>query len=574
MRFRLACGFACLAAAAAYGQDLSMGLLGNGSGWMAARNRVFRTSSAGLEWREITPPGTLTIHGVFFLDREHGWMLRASAAGALEMARSGDGGESWTAAAFGLSEEDASAFGGPAAIDFVDPSHGWAMLRRTSSSNFSFGMLFATADGGATWVKLPNPPLGDPVRFSSQRDGWLAGGPRHDQLYQTRDGGITWRAVRLAPPAGVEPSAAVRYGLPRFGPDGGTLTAEYQAAGGAAVALYEMGGGAAGQARAALPAPESQHAAVAAAGGRLVRVTAGANVTATDFSSETEGWMVTSEGHCEGYKTGCSQQQRLLATTDGGATFQDITPALLPAAAVLNVTEEPWSTIVGTGEGFDACDPTSSGLGTWFQDSPYRYVNVYIGGGNAACPQPGLSSSWVSTVTGQGWGLIPTWVGPQAPHPCTSCSGCSSYSSNTTTAASQGASQAKSAASKMSSIGLKGTIVYYDLEQYNESSSCSAATKAFVNAWVSELHALGYSAGVYGSPTNANSDWKSLSHAPDDVWLALWNNVPSVWNLSPLPNTYWPNNQRIHQYWCCPTQTYGGVSYNIDQDYLAGAVAK
>jgi hypothetical protein len=126
----------------------------------------------------------------------------------------------------------------------------------------------------------------------------------------------------------------------------------------------------------------------------------------------------------------------------------------------------------------------------------------------------------------------------------------------------------------MASIGLSGTIVYYDMEYYDDNSSCSAATKAFINAWVSELHKKGYTAGVYGSPTNANADWTNLTDLPDDVWLALWNGVAGVWNLSPLPNSYWANDQRIHQYTGGVNQTYGGVTYNIDQDYLMGAVAK
>jgi hypothetical protein len=202
----------------------------------------------------------------------------------------------------------------------------------------------------------------------------------------------------------------------------------------------------------------------------------GANVIATDFVSDSQGWIVTSDGFCQGYNTSCIQLERVLATTDGGQSFQDITPGSLEPVAVVEGEALPWSTIVGTGAGFDVCDPSIAGLATWFSDSPYNYVNVYIGGNNAACPQPGLSGSWVNTVTGQGCGLIPTRVGPQAP--CTSCTGCSRFSTNTTKAASQGTSQAQSAASKMASIRLTGTIVYYDMEYYNDNASCSAATQS------------------------------------------------------------------------------------------------
>ena len=46
----------------------------------------------------------------------------------------------------------------------------------------------------------------------------------------------------------------------------------------------------------------------------------------------------------------------------------------------------------------------------------YTIIGVYIGGNSRGCSQPeNLTPAWVSTVIGQGWGLLPIWVGPQAP---------------------------------------------------------------------------------------------------------------------------------------------------------------
>ncbi len=47
--------------------------------------------------------------------------------------------------------------------------------------------------------------------------------------------------------------------------------------------------------------------------------------------------------------------------------------------------------------------------------SAYAAVGVYIGGANAACAHGNLSAGWVQTVAGMGWGVLPTYVGPQAP---------------------------------------------------------------------------------------------------------------------------------------------------------------
>jgi photosystem II stability/assembly factor-like uncharacterized protein len=597
-RFAFACGCVlALAAWPAHAQDADMRLLTSSSGWVSTGNHLLWTSTSGQQWTEVTPPGTRSLHSVFFLDTSHGWVLESTTNQALEMARTADGGQHWTVSVFPLSAEDAARVGGPAALDFIDALHGWAMLRQTASSNFSLGILFSTSDGGQTWTKLPPPPLGDPVRFVTKSDGWLAGGPTGNRLYMTRDGGRTWSSEPLALPAGISPQASVRYRLPAFTSEhDGLLAVRYTWSNNSALVLEQTNdGGAHWNPRMVLAGPASEnYPAVSLVDSHVVRVAtdpAGvltttvdessavsdgtispeASVLSADFVSTSRGWIMTSEGHCTGYKTGCSQQERVFATMDTGKTFREITPGALQAVPVAE-SAFPFSTVIGSGEGMDLCDPSTSGLGTWYKDSPYHYVNVYIGGNNAACPQPGLSTSWVSTVVGQGWGLIPTWVGPQAP--CTSCTSCGKFSSTPNTAASQAVSQAKSAASKMSSIGLKGTIVYYDMEYYNDNASCSAATKAFINSWVNELHTLGYKGAVYGSPTNANADWTSVGHPPDDVWLALWNGVASVWNLSPLPNSYWSHNQRIHQYTGGVNQTYGGVKYNIDQDFLAGPVAK
>jgi photosystem II stability/assembly factor-like uncharacterized protein len=502
------CGIAVMPAAAA--EPLrAMGRLSPQTGWVLAGNHLLWTSDAGHAWTEITPPASPAreLYGAFFLNASNGWLLRSHGSGeGVELARTGNGGAEWSVAAFALGADDAAGFGGEASLDFIDEAHGWAMLRLTSSSNFSLGMLFATDDGGATWKRLPAPPLGDPVRFVSQSEGWLSSSSGSNQSYVTRDGGRTWQRTSAAPE------------LRRAAPPG-------------------------------------------------VRQALGENaaMSRADFADATHGWVIATYAHCTGFKTGCTQTQKLLSTTDGGRTFQDVTPAL--AVGVI-----PASTSTGKGQGFDQCAVGStSQMDTWYKDSPFKSSNVYIGGADRGCSQPGLNSSWVSTVTGQGWKLIPTWVGPQAP--CnTSCPTCSQFSSNPSTAASQGTSEAKSASSAAAGLGLKDTIVYYDLEIYpTGNSSCSAAVQAFVNAWVSEMHSEGNLAGVYGSPANAKDDWLPINHSPDDVWIALWNHKATVRNLPPLSNSDW-RGHRLHQYRGAHRETYGGVEFSIDSDYLDGAV--
>src|SRR5205823_11660912 len=79
-----------------------------------------------------------------------------------------------------------------------------------------------------------------------------------------------------------------------------------------------------------------------------------------------------------------------------------------------------------TGLGFDACSaPSTTTMSAW-SASPYRAIGVYIGGVNRGCSQPNLTSTWVSTEIAAGWGLIPIYVGLQAPSNGCGCAAISS----------------------------------------------------------------------------------------------------------------------------------------------------
>ena len=199
-------------ALAAVAHAASMRLVTGDTGWFQEGNRLLWTGSSGFDWKDITPagPSDQAISGIFFLNPTSGWLTRAIPGGLVEILRTQDSGQSWQAAALPLDSDDRMSFGNVAAIHFLDPSHGWAMLRRASTASFSLGMLLATSDGGATWQRLPDPPLGDPVRFVTTIDGWIAGGPRGDQLYVTRDGGQSWQSSQIGELTGV------RYTLPNF----------------------------------------------------------------------------------------------------------------------------------------------------------------------------------------------------------------------------------------------------------------------------------------------------------------------------------------------------------------------
>lgn len=226
--------------------------------------------------------------------------------------------------------------------------------------------------------------------------------------------------------------------------------------------------------------------------------------------------------------------------------------------------------------GFDTCAaPSATTMSAWWTSSPYTSAAVYIGGALRGCPsQPNLTPAWVSTVTTQGWRLVPVWVGPQAP-----CGGFSqSISLDPATAAAQGRAEADGALAALGALGLRFSPVYYDLEAYPRGGACSAAVQAFMTGWTMELAANGTPSGLYSSLCSGILDEAAVYGVPgfavpDAVWIAAWNGTPNIFGFTgscALADSLWPNHQRLHQYLGAHDETWGGVTINVDTNAVDG----
>jgi hypothetical protein len=312
-------------------------------------------------------------------------------------------------------------------------------------------------------------------------------------------------------------------------------------------------------------------------------------------------WYLTQDGKCEGFKTGCFQTTKIyLHKTEyenqkAFLSVKEITPpeitelsriekerARLQAENSVFAQPPGGTTRISLNRGFDKCTAaTAAQMQTWWNNSPFYDANIYISGRNRGCSQPQLTAAWVNTVSAQGWGLIPTIVGYQSP--CSVSTNSVKHSTDAAIAEQQGRGEADIAITDANNLGLtQGTVLYYDMERYDDLSgtgACSTPTKAFLKGWTDRLKELGYISGVYGSPTNAVNDWLNIPQASrmDAVWLARWDNVPSVWfyaSPSPtVPETAWGNHQRIKQWQAPHNETWGGVTFNIDGNIADGPVA-
>ena len=303
-------------------------------------------------------------------------------------------------------------------------------------------------------------------------------------------------------------------------------------------------------------------------------------------------WQIVSDGSCASGKQGCVQETRLVAKGS------NITPPQIEELAraqksrlVAEAQDSPMfslppggTTRISLNRGFDKCDaPTVAQMQTWWNNSPFYDVNIYMSGRNRGCrTQPNLSASWVNQVTAMGWGLIPTIVGYQSPCINSSSTTIVKHSIDPVMAESQGRGEADIAVADAANLGLTaGSILYYDMERYDETAStpgCRTATTAFLKGWTDRVKELGYKSGTYGSPKNAQEDWVNLPPASkmDAIWMARWDGIMSVWTYTSFPSfpaNEWTNHQRIKQWLGPRNETWGGVTFNIDNNISDAPVA-
>jgi hypothetical protein len=225
------------------------------------------------------------------------------------------------------------------------------------------------------------------------------------------------------------------------------------------------------------------------------------------------------------------------------------------------------------GQGFDACDaPPQSTMDAW--RPTYQGIGVYISGGVRTCAtQPNLTANWVSTNAAKGWQFLLLDVGLQAP--CTTrFPAASRISPVVSTAVTQGRNAAINAVAAAQALGFaQRSAIYSDIENYDTpTAACNAAVLSYLSGWTQELNARGYLGGAYVGAASGgaalNGAYTSTAYTrPDNIWFAHKGSTP-VGTSRFISPTYWSNHQRVHQYDLDISETHGGVTLNIDKNYL------
>lgn len=204
------------------------------TGWICGdKGRLYRTADAGAHWEDRSfKKDELSLYSVRFLDARRGFLAGLdTAAGKAVMFETSDGGAAWkllenlpalggltdsltfpsssTGFAGGFNAILATRDGGRTwkavheaqgvvrDVFFLDEQMGWAVGHN--------GLVLRTKNGGEAWESLP-PFTGNRLRsvfFLDAKRGWIAGDARHEDLavlFETLDGGTTWRRVGIDAP--------------------------------------------------------------------------------------------------------------------------------------------------------------------------------------------------------------------------------------------------------------------------------------------------------------------------------------------------------------------------------------
>ena len=179
---------------------------------------VLRTIDGGKTWKPIMPPGLAVnkIEQVYIFDETMALINPISDKECGDFYRTMDGGATWQRLAWPVIPTQHYCL-----PTFLDHTHGWVLEN---------DVLFNTNDGGKSWRQvgiLPPKSYGYSLTWSSLQTGWLFTNTFPATLYVTHDSGRTWQQQLLPTPPQQTQSARSLGSLTFFTQEEGFLIATF-----------------------------------------------------------------------------------------------------------------------------------------------------------------------------------------------------------------------------------------------------------------------------------------------------------------------------------------------------------
>lgn len=153
----------------------------NQTGIVGARNKIFKTTDAGINWQQVIINGydSLFIGGefkrMFFLTDEIGWAINSGS-----VVKTTNGGDDWSVQLY------AEILAG---IHFSDTRNGWV-----ARSGGGIAQPFRSSDGGINWIEQSSLTFNttSDVYFRDSLNGFITSS---NTLYRTYNRGLNWQLV-------------------------------------------------------------------------------------------------------------------------------------------------------------------------------------------------------------------------------------------------------------------------------------------------------------------------------------------------------------------------------------------
>lgn len=590
------------------GSILQFGLLSEKKLWVLSTEGLFLSDDGGKRWTDISPSQSLEGLSQVNLHKDgQGTFIVVTPGDDFVYAavyKTNNYGKNWekikSNLQFALGDSHAAPVG-DVYTQWLNANEGWLMAKRATGIQFSQGVLLQTKDGGKHWTALPS-PSGERFAFLDSKIGFLRQHSASNTFYYTLNGGKTWQEdIYLNKTL---PEASLDVGLPILASDGGMLMpieilfednsrqmGLYYTQDNSIKTLFSDNFSVIKH-----RIPESEIGLHPSGFEAKSALNLDLETESLVFASHNLGLAMFFGGSCakNGSKNHCRYVRELHLTKDGGKSWQLINlPDGSRGQGRYYEFEDPQDHIehqtnndlIGkyTGQAFDAANiPTLPQLQTWFSQSPYRAVNLYIGGISRYGENKDLNEDYINQISHQGWRLIPTWVGYQAP--CTTFRNKFPYDPNEAYA--HGVMDATQAKARMLEYGLldangQNGLVYLDLEHFDINNvACMTAVKAYLTGWTTKMTEFNIMGGLYATSSSVNKgQFYNIQPPPPVVWLAEWRATPgyypyaSAYGLRHIADGYW-NKLRIRQYSGGSNETWGNVRLNIDPNIADGLIMK
>lgn len=298
-----------------------------------------------------------SIAAVYFLNPSHGWVAvvdtDASGVPTLRVLRTSDGGHSWLVSVAATLSQGQPV--GAAAFDFLPNGSGVVSFDEGSHDGVSYGALFITNDSGATWGARKIPGFA-PVRLMSPTEMWFVGGSGTGGLHVSHDGGSSWIAVTLTPPADFSADTVDYGGAEQRGATTARTiaTVSFTSSSRTDAIGYDAtsDNGETWTLRSTLKVPNPEAGASATVqivdaqdwitafagsqGRNPVEVSSDSGArwqevvplpgapSAFSFTDPLHGWAIIAFSGCSAYKSDCFSARRLYSTSDGGNSWEQV----------------------------------------------------------------------------------------------------------------------------------------------------------------------------------------------------------------------------------------------------------